>query len=51
MFAVDVHEFDIVFAGSFLFCGFKDEIQCIGCVFCLDGDDVVVLSGAEDFGE
>ena len=51
MFTVDVHEFNVIFTHSFLFRRFKDQVQRVGGIFCFDGDNVIVLSRAKNFGE
>lgn len=51
MLLVNVHQLDVIFADSILFTALEYEVDSIGCIFSLQGENVFILCRAEDFGQ
>lgn len=51
MFLINIHKLDVILADSIVLGVLKDQIQRIRRIGSLEGEDILVLGGAEDFGE
>jgi len=48
---VDVHKLKIVLGDSVIFRALEDEVQTVGRIFGLEGQDILVLRRAQHLGE
>lgn len=51
MLLINVHELDVVLAQSVALCALENQVDNIGRVLGLEGEDIFVLCAAEDLGE
>jgi hypothetical protein len=51
MFLVDIHEFDVILAAAVALRVFEDQVQGVWGVGSLEGQDILILSSAQDLSE
>lgn len=51
MLLVNVHELDVIFTDPVALCALKHQVHDIRRIFCLESEDVLVLSAAQDLRE
>lgn len=48
---VNVHELDVILADPVALCALEDQVDNIGCVLSLEGENILILCATEDFCE
>lgn len=51
MLLVNVHELQVILADSVVLAALEENVEYIGCILGLEGEDVFVLGGTENFGQ
>lgn len=51
MLLVNVHELEVVLANAVILAALEDEVEHVGGILGLEGQDILVLGGAQHLGE